>query len=222
VPGTKNPVADASSRAQIIAVHLGIDYKALAEAQQNDPQTNAYRTAITTAITSLRWHYIPHGDGEFTLLCDTSTGRPRPIVPKQWHRRVFDAIHGLSHPSGRSTAKLLTEKFVWHGINKDARAWARCCLACQTSKVSRHTESGIGKFPQPKRRFGHLHVDVVGPLPPSDGAQYLFTSTERSTRWPEAIPMAEATAKALLQGWVSRFGLPDDITSDRGSVIILI
>ena len=67
-------------------------------------------------------------------------------------------------------------------------------------------------------------MDIVGPLPPSDGAQYLFTSTERSTRWPEAIPMtaatAEACAEALLHGWISRFGVPDDITSDRGPAFV--
>ena len=49
----------------------------------------------------------------------------------------------------------------------------------------------------------------------------MFTITERSTRWPEAIPIADATAQscvdALLTNWVSRFGVPDDITSDRGT-----
>ena len=220
VPGTKNPVADALSRVQIDAVHLGIDYSAIADAQKTDPETLAYRTAVT----GLRWKDFPLGDTGQTILCDISTGRTRPLIPQALRRDVFKTIHGLSHPSGRSTAKLMSEKFVWHGLNRDVRNWARCCVACQSSKVSRHTESGVGQFPQPKRRFGHLHVDIVGPLPPSEGANYLFTATERSTRWPEAIPMSEATAEAcaqaLLNGWISRFGVPDDITSDRGPAFI--
>ena len=220
LPGEMNPVADALSRVEINSVHLSIDYNALGVAQLKDPETTDYRTAIT----SLRWKDVPFGDEGHTLLCDMSTGRPRPLVPKELRRKVFDTIHGLSHPSGRSTAKLMAQKFIWHGINRDARNWSRCCIPCQTSKVTRHTESGIGEFPQPKRRFGHLHVDIVGPLPPSEGALYLFTSTERSTRWPEAIPMTSATAdacaEALLHGWISRFGVPDDITSDRGPAFI--
>ena len=115
----------------------------------------------------------------------------------------------------------MRSKFIWHGINKDDHRWARCCVDCQT--VGRHTDTETGDFPQPSRRFGH-HVDVVGPLPPSDSFHYLFTATDRSTRWPEAIPMKRATpwdrTEALLHGWISRFGVPDDITSDRGPAFI--
>lgn len=215
-PGRMNPVADALSRVEINSVHLGINYDEVATAQETDQETAAYRTAIT----SLEWKDVEFGDSGRTIICDISTGRPRPLIPKAFRRRVFDIVHSLSHPSGRSTAQLLKEKFVWHGMNKNVKNWARDCIVCQTSKIGRHIDSGTGAFSQPKRRFGHLHVDVVGPLPPSDGAQYLFTTTERSTRWPEAIPMTTATARdcaeALLHGWISRFGVPDDITSDRG------
>lgn len=69
-------------------------------------------------------------------------------------------------------------------------------------------------------RFDSIHVDIVGPLPLSKGYTYLFTCIDRYTRWPEAIPMADATAEscvsALLTGWISRFGVPTTITSDQG------
>jgi hypothetical protein len=69
--------------------------------------------------------------------------------------------------------------------------------------------------------FAHIHVDLVGPLPPSRGHTYLFTIIDRTSRWPEAIPLAFITAadcaRALFAGWVSRFGVPVTITSDRGA-----
>ncbi len=64
-------------------------------------------------------------------------------------------------------------------------------------------------------------MDLVGPLPPSRGHTYLFTIIDRTSRWPEAIPLASITAadcaRALFAGWVSRFGVPATITSDRGA-----
>lgn len=221
LPGTSNPVADALSRVEIDSVCnevqsvvLGIDYASMAEAQAADPETASYRTSIT----SLMWQDVKFGD--FSLLCDVSTGRPRPLVPREFRRPVFDAIHSLSHPSARSSLKMVKARFVWHSISRDVRTWARLCEACQRSKVGRHTESGIGEFAQPRRRFGHIHVDVVGPLPSSQGFRYLFTVVDRSTRWPEAIPMTDSTASAcasaLLHGWIASKGVPDIITSDRG------
>ncbi|XP_064096471.1 uncharacterized protein LOC135208298 [Macrobrachium nipponense] len=59
------------------------------------------------------------------------------------------------------------------------------------------------------------------PLPPSDGARYLLTVIDWSTRWPEATLMSEATAdacaKALLSSWISRLGMPDDIMTNQGT-----
>ncbi|XP_064087492.1 uncharacterized protein LOC135202167 [Macrobrachium nipponense] len=93
---------------------------------------------------------------------------------------------------------------MWHSIRRDSWEQARNCITCQSSKTGRHTESRIGSFPQPRRRFGHIHIDVVGPLPPSDGAKYHLTVIDWSTRWPEGTPMSEATAdacaEALLMG----------------------
>ncbi|KAK3895735.1 hypothetical protein Pcinc_000658 [Petrolisthes cinctipes] len=205
------------TRIEINAVQLGLDYNQLAKEQQQDPET----TAVRTAITALQRKDVPLGDSNISILCDMSTGRPRPWIPSSLRRHVFNLIHGLSHPSRRATTRLLTQKFTWHKISRDAGNWVRSCVPCQKSKVHRHTETGPGTFHQPQRRFAHIHVDVVGPHPPSDGHRYLFTIIDRSTRWPEAIPMANATstscASSLLSGWISRFGIPEHITSDHGT-----
>ena len=67
----------------------------------------------------------------------------------------------------------------------------------------------------------HPCVDIVGPLPKSEGQAYHFTVVDHFTRWPEAVPMADSTAasctQALLHNWIARFGIPDTVMSDRGA-----
>ena len=133
---------------------------------------------------------------------------------------MFDAIHGLAHPGIRTSRKMVAARFVWHGMNKEVGLWAKTCVPCQRSKVQRHVITPLEHGQLPDRRFQRLHVDIVGPLPPSRGMTYLFTIIDRYTRWPEAIPMADATAascaRALISHHIARFGVPADITSDRG------
>jgi transposase InsO family protein len=87
-------------------------------------------------------------------------------------------------------------------------------------KGHRHVKLQPEHIPVPHRRFSHLHIDLVRPLPKSGGYTLLFTIIDRTARWPEAVPVSATAAAdcaaALFSGWVQRFGLPAAITSDRG------
>jgi hypothetical protein len=60
----------------------------------------------------------------------------------------------------------------------------------------------------------------VGPLQYSNSFKYIFTIIDRISKWMEAIPLSETSAaacsKALTFTWISHFGVPEAITSDRG------
>ena len=217
IEGKANVVADALSRsADLSAIAVPtIDYRSLAKDQEKSEEIAAYRTSSSTG---LRFADVPFED--FTILCDVSTGKDRPIVPPAWTKRVFDTIHGLSHPGNKPTQRAISSRFVWHGMKRDIRRWCQECHACQASKIQQHIHSPLTKRTPPDRRFGSIHVDIVGPLPTSENKTYLFTVVDRYTRWPEVIPMEDALtetyARALIRHWIARFGVQDDLTSDRG------
>ena len=61
----------------------------------------------------------------------------------------------------------------------------------------------LSTFKVPSRHFDHINIDLVGPLPPSQGYTYLFTIIDRFTRWPEAIPLSDTSASTCAQALVS-------------------
>ena len=88
-------------------------------------------------------------------------------------------------------------------------------------KVSRHNCLQPAHLIAPKSRFQHVHMDIVGPLPVSEGYRYLLTIIDRFSRWPEAFPLRDIEATtvclAFVDGWISRFGAPKTLTTDQGS-----
>ena len=165
-----------------------IDFDQLAEDQEKSDGMASYRTATTDLLLQ------DINIGSSKLLCDTSMGPPRPVLPTSWTRTVFDKIHGLSHSGVRPTQKAIAQRFVWNGMKRDIRKWCKECPDCQASKIHRHTRSPLTERLPPSDRFCSLHVDLVGPLPESQGMTYLFTIIDRFTRWPEAIPVPNAHA----------------------------
>jgi cleavage and polyadenylation specificity factor subunit 1 len=214
--GSSNIVADALSRAPLDVVTLALSHDEIAEAQRECQEVHDLRTAIT----GLQLRDVQFKEDATSILCDVSLGHPRPVVPPTLRRRVFDTLHGLSHPGVRGSQNLIAQRFVWHRMRKDVAEWCRACTACQLAKIHVHAKAPVTRIPVTSTPFDQVHVDIVGPLPPSRGYSYLFTVIDRHSRWPEALPMksiaAEECAQTFLHGWVSRYGVPTDITSDRG------
>ncbi len=172
-------------------------------------------TSVHLHIFKLTTVPIREQQTEVPLICDTSTGTSRPYLPLTFRYPTFEQLHSLSHPGIKATQRLVTESYVWPRMKSDIRKWTQTCIECQRSKVHRHTKSTPSTFTTPDVRFDHVHVDIVGPLPPSNGFRYLLTCIDHFTRWITISDITDKTAaNAFVSGWISRFGT---ITTDRGA-----
>ncbi|KAG8193720.1 hypothetical protein JTE90_005018 [Oedothorax gibbosus] len=212
VDGKENVVADALSRIEEIAV---IDYHAIADAQINDQELE--QAKINSDSLQFKSYPLPNGR---SLWCDTSTENIRPFIPKSFRKEIFQHIHGFSHPGIKATVGQLTNKFIWPNMKKEIREWTKACINCQKVKVNRHTKSQFAEYKVPDARFSTVHIDLIGPLPPSDGKVYCLTCIDRYSCWTEVVPLADITAetvsKAFYEHWICRFGVPATIITDQG------
>uniref|UniRef100_A0A1X7T7V5 Integrase zinc-binding domain-containing protein n=1 Tax=Amphimedon queenslandica TaxID=400682 RepID=A0A1X7T7V5_AMPQE len=152
------------------------DFQALAAAQHSDKELEAFSRILTLTLI-LRPVPLPYSDT--LVVCDMSTGTACPFVLSTFREQVFARLHALSHPGIRASQCLVTSRFVLPGINSDVRKWARQCIQCQRFKVHRHNVTPLSQFPTTRHRFTNIHIDLVGPLPPSGGFTYLLTMIDK-------------------------------------------
>ncbi|GIY12553.1 reverse transcriptase [Caerostris darwini] len=157
-------------------------------------------------------------DHAIELYCYVVSDRIRPFVPEGDRKKHFPVcilLHILV------LRLLVEERYVWSRIKADVGTWAQQCLACQRSKVTRHTQSKLAVFISSNARFYHVHIDIVGPLPPSGGFCYCLTYVDHFSKWPEAYPLVYISASSVASTFyterVSRFGPPLRITTDKGT-----
>ena len=135
----------------------------------------------------------------------------------------MQSFHPIGHPNAKEKKRRIAELYYWPKLKTEVESFVKSCHPCQ-STIPGKIQPEVGKFPIPDKRFTHLHLDVVGPLPKSRVFLYILSVYDRSSRHYECIPMVEATAEAcchaFLHGWVQRYGLPQTAIADNGNSFI--
>jgi hypothetical protein len=197
VPGTSNVVADTLSRPDGVLAAAALGCAAITDRAPLDLNHMALRQILCPQVQTLRTntslHNVTQRVGDLDLIGDASTGIFRPLVPRELCRQVFNHLQEAAHPGMRATRHLIAFRYIWKGLSTDVTAWVRASLHCQRVKVHRHVQLPLQHISIPTCCFSHIHVDLVGPLPPSKGFTHLFTIIDRTSRWPEAIPIAATT-----------------------------
>ena len=223
IPGLQNVVADALTRQFDDEEATAVVHSVVHELTDVNLSLLAKKQLPINeeASSSLKLEEIKFPGIESTVVCDTSLGRPRILVPEGSRRQIFEAVRNLSHLSGRASLAIISRSYIWRNMRRDVFQWARQCQDCAVSKVARHARPSTLSIPVTAERFGHVHIDLVGPFPIDQGYRYLLTMMDRTTRWPEAVPLPDTTTDSVLQAflgsWVARFGIPVTVTSDRGA-----
>ena len=114
----------------------------------------------------------------------------------------------------------LAASLVWPGLRSDVKLWYQACVTCQQSKIHRHTISPLQTFVTPSEKFQHIQIYIVSPLAPSCDHSYSLTNVNKFSRWMEALPSRDISAKscadAFVLNFVAGYGAPLTMTLDKG------
>jgi len=155
-----------------------------------------------------------------------SENGPLMCIPASMREDVLHNLHRTitgGHVGAQKLIAALKERYFWPGLSKDAKAFVAKCMKCIKRKGTPDTGPGQQIGRTPLRFMEMIMVDVVGPLSvcPVTGARFLLTIIEASTRFPECVPLpdvrATTVAKALVEHFICRYGMPEKILSDWGS-----
>ena len=148
------------------------------------------------------------------------------VIPVPFRNKIMKIAHEhvLSGHFGVSkTHKRVLQHFYWPKMRRDIKNFVRTCHQCQVvgSPNIKITKAPLRPIPVVKEPFHEVLIDIVGPLPKTkSGNTCILTILDRTTRYPEAIPLrtfkAEKVVKVLIE-YFARFGLPEVIQSDCGT-----
>ena len=211
VPAAAHPVPAEDQQPDDLQIDA-VDYQAIAAAQQTDSwvlQHLSDKPADSALLKPI--------NSEANVWCDTRLNAPRPLLPASSFDSVVAHFHRQAHLGAKAVCRLLHDRFLAPRLQARVKAFVN---GCKTGKVTRYPRAPLQAFTEPSRRFATIHVDLIV-LPPSRGKRDVLTIIDRVSRWPEAVPLsntrADTVAKALIDVWISRYGDPDHIVSDRGA-----
>jgi hypothetical protein len=135
---------------------------------------------------------------------------------------AHDSRYGGGHFDFNRTYAQLRTRFVWPLMASEVKEFCRTCRTCQLRNTSRKRSGYLEPMPIPKAKWQIIGMDIVGRLPKTNaGNKFVLVIVDYASRWPEAVPMPdqEATtiAKAFINKWIARWGVPETVVTDQGT-----
>lgn len=147
------------------------------------------------------------------------------ILDKETQQLILNDFHILptgGHSGINRMFNNIKRYYCWSGLKRDVEDFVKRCVDCQKNK-----HSVMHKYPMTitttaTAAFQKIFLDLVGPLEvDNDNNRYILTLQCELTKYVEGYPIpnkeASTVAKSFVENFILRFGIPDEIVTDKGT-----
>ena len=163
-------------------------------------------------------------ENELVKHCNERAVSTRIIVPAALRDEVFRALHEPAHHGYEASLRRITQRFWWPRVRTDVSAYVRACDVCDRDRNSNPAPRAPPGHLPANQPFATLYIDIVGgqgSLSLGASPKSILTMIDGLTGWAVAVPIddqsAATVARAVYREWFPRFGVPDQLHSDRGA-----
>ncbi|XP_020417993.1 uncharacterized protein LOC109948703 [Prunus persica] len=154
---------------------------------------------------------------------------PRCLGKKEYMKVMGETHEGIcgAHQGGRKMCWLIRRYgYFWPTMMKDCIDYSKGCEACERHGPIQQAPS-VPMNPVVKPwPFRGWAMDLIGKIYPASSKQHCFIiiATDYFTKWVEAKLVKSTTSQEIItfieEQIIQRFGIPESITTDRGSSFI--
>ena len=144
------------------------------------------------------------------------------VAPMSLRKQIFDLLHSnpaAGHLGITRTVERVRSRFFWPGCKGDIRQWCQQCFECARAKGGPGYRAPLCQVPvgAPLERIA---IDICE-LPLTDrGNRYVLVLCDYWTKWVSVFALPNQTAQlcadAIVNGFITIFGVPRQIHSDQG------
>ena len=154
---------------------------------------------------------------------DCTQSLKRLVMPFCYRDLVMEHIHDskcMGHFESRRTQLMVATRYFLFKMRSDIERYIRTCDTCQRRKrpgITPHAPMSTFKVGEP---FERVAMDICGKLPrTASGNQYVLVIADYFSKYTSPVAVQdktkEAVAEAFIANWVTFFGMPEILHTDR-------
>ena len=140
---------------------------------------------------------IDQPNGKIKLVYNTENWYDSLCSPETKRKEILSRYHSQSHRGKKASKRYPMHRRYWPDRASEITEYLRSREACGLAKSGRQPHASLAEFLAELKRFLTVHIDILRMDQPIKRRKNVLTRIDRTTCWPEAIPIERTYAEMV-------------------------